>query len=82
VLRFLGGTEQQLLPFVRLEVYDNQAGLPQGFSRDRALKVVETTVGLSYRPIRQVVFKTDVQLRDRDRGDDILLLNFGLGTMF
>lgn len=82
VLRFVGATEQQLLPFIRFEGYDNQAGLPDGYTRDRRLKVFETTIGLSYRPIRQVVFKTDVQLRDRDRGDDTLLLNFGLGTMF
>ncbi len=82
VLRFVTATEQQLLPFVRIEMYDNQAGLPAGFTRDRRLRVVETTMGVSYRPIRQVVFKSDVQLRDRDRGDDELLLNFGLGTMF
>ncbi|HSI03557.1 MAG: hypothetical protein ACAI38_01615 [Myxococcota bacterium] len=82
VLRLITTTEQQLMPFVRLEAYDNQAAVPDGYTRDRSLKVMETTFGLSYRPIRQVVLKSDLQLRDRDRGDDLLVLNFGLGTMF
>ncbi len=82
LLRLVTTTEQQLMPFVRLEAYDNQAGVPAGYDRDPSLKVFETTFGVSYRPIRQVVFKSDLQLRDRNRGDDLLLLNFGLGTMF
>ena len=82
VLRPLNFTEQQLLPFVRLEFYDGHAEVPEGFERDPALSVKELTTGLSYRPIQQVVIKADVQARNRRRGFDEAQANVGLGFMF
>lgn len=75
-------TEQQLLPFVRLEVYDGQSGVPEGFVRDAFYDVRELTAGVSYRPIQQVVLKADVQVRNRRLGFDEAQANVGLGFMF
>lgn len=80
VLRF-ADSSHQLLPFVRAEAYDTQSAVPDAFLRNRALSVQEWTFGLSYRPIRQLVFKTDAQLRDRRSGLDELQLNVGMGYM-
>lgn len=80
VLRF-ADSSHQLLPFVRAETYDNQSQVPDAYRRNRALTVDEWTFGLSYRPIRQLVFKTDVQLRDRRAGLDELQINAGMGYM-
>jgi hypothetical protein len=82
VLRPFAFTEQQLLPFARLEFYDGHADVPEGFARDPALSVKELTAGLSYRPIQQVVLKADVQLRNRRLGLDEAQGNLGLGFMF
>jgi hypothetical protein len=82
VFRPFGFTEQQLLPFARLEFYDGHAEVPEGFARDPALSVKELTVGLSYRPIQQVVVKADLQARNRALGFDEAQADIGLGFMF
>jgi hypothetical protein len=74
--------QHELLPFVRLETYDTQAKVPSGYRRDPALDVDVLTMGLTYRPIPQLAFKNDVQLRDRRYGLDELQVNFGFGYMF
>jgi hypothetical protein len=81
VLRPIFHTSHELVPFVRAEYYDTQAKIPAGYKRRRDLSVTELTMGLSYRPIRNLVFKFDVQLRDRLRGNDSLLINAGTGFM-
>ncbi len=75
-------TEQQLLPFVRVEYSDGQSAVPDGFERDGFFDVKELTVGASYRPIRQIVVKADAQLRNRRLGFDETQVNVGLGFMF
>jgi hypothetical protein len=82
VFRPFAFTEQQLLPFARLELYDGHAEVPAGFVRDPALSVKELTAGLSYRPIQQVVIKGDIQVRNRRLGFDEAHANIGLGFMF
>ena len=82
ILRLLASTRQQLLPFVRLELYDSQAQLPGGFTRNRALTAREITTGLSYRPIQQLVFKADAQFSFRDNGARGIQLDLGTGFMF
>jgi hypothetical protein len=81
VLSLVHGS-QQLLPFVRAEYYDTQASVPSSFRRDPSLDVFELTAGLTYRPITQLVFKADVQRRDRKRGYDEVQMNLGFGYMF
>jgi hypothetical protein len=75
-------TDHQLLPFVRLEMYDTQADVPDAYDANPELDIEELTMGLSYRPIAQLVFKSDVQLRDRRLGLDELQINFGVGYMY
>lgn len=82
ILRPFSFTEQQLLPFARLEFYDGHAAVPEGFTRDPSLSVKELTAGVSYRPLQQVVLKADVQVRNRRLGLDEAQGNVGLGFMF
>lgn len=81
-LWFVDPAGAALVVFGRLETWDLNAAVPEGFSRDPALDVDIGTFGLTFRPISQVVFKADVQLRDRRYGLDELGVNAGLGWMF
>ncbi len=81
VLRPLGFSHQ-LLPFARLESYDTQAQVPTGYQKNPTLAIREYTFGASYRPIPQVVFKGDYQLRNRRLGLDERQINFGVGFMY
>jgi hypothetical protein len=74
---------QQLNAFLRYERYNTQAGVPSGVTRDDALARRITTFGLSYKPVYNVVFKGDYQLR-RNRagvGQD-QQLSLGVGYQF
>jgi hypothetical protein len=81
VLRPLG-VSHQLLPFGRIEAYDTQSALPDGYAENPSFNVREYTFGVSYRPVQQVVLKADYQLRNRKLGFDQTQLNFGLGFMY
>jgi hypothetical protein len=76
------GSSHQLLPFARIEHYNTQAEVPEGYEQNPTLNVREYTFGLSYRPIQQIVFKADYQLRNRRLGFDETQLNFGAGFMY
>ena len=80
---FAPASTQQLHAFVRHERYNTQAGVPSGVTRDDALARRITTLGLSYKPVYNVVFKGDYQLR-RNRagvGEDEQL-SLGVGYQF
>ena len=72
----------QLVPFARLEYYDTQSAVPDGFDRNPTRSVREYTFGASYRPIRELAIKADYQLRNRKLGLDERQINFGLGFMY
>jgi hypothetical protein len=72
----------RLVPFARLERYDTQWGVPDGQDPNPLRTVSEGTFGASFHPSDAIVFKGDVQLRDRKLGDDELGVNFGLGWAF
>jgi hypothetical protein len=72
----------QLVPFARLEYYDTQSAVPEGFDRNPTLRVREYTFGASYRPIRELAIKADYQLRNRKLGLDERQINVGLGFMY
>ena len=74
-------TRYELVPFVRAEMYNTQAKVPRGFQRKKSFDVQELTMGLSFRPLRSLVFKFDVQLRDRRLGYDEVQINAGTGFM-
>jgi hypothetical protein len=70
----------QLNAFIRHERFNTQAGVPAGVVRDDALARRITTFGLSYKPVYNVVFKGDYQLRRNHAGvgqDEQLALGVG-----
>jgi hypothetical protein len=74
------GSAQRLDAFLRHERYNTQAGVPAGIVRDDALARRITTFGLSYKPVYNVVFKGDYQLRRNRAGlgeDEQLALGVG-----
>jgi hypothetical protein len=74
---------QQLNAFIRHERFNTQAGVPAGVTRDDALARRITTVGLSYKPVYNVVFKGDYQVRRNkaEVGEDEQL-SLGVGYQF
>jgi hypothetical protein len=74
---------QRLNAFLRYERYDTQADVPAGVIRDESLARRITTVGLSYKPVYNVVFKGDYQLQrtraELARGE---VLSLGVGYQF
>src|SRR5262249_42403051 len=75
-------SRQSLVPFVRYERFDTQASVPDGFLRDPSLDQSIGTVGISWKPIPQVVLKADYQDRDRRSGDGVDEFHVGLGWIF
>jgi hypothetical protein len=77
-----GAGGRSLIPLARWEEYDTQAAVPAGFLADPANHVRSLTLGLSYKPLEQLVVKTDYQaFRDaaRDHSHETHLL---LGYIF
>jgi hypothetical protein len=74
---------QRLDAFLRHERYNTQAGVPDGVTRDDALARRITTIGLTYKPVYNVVFKGDYQLRRNKAGiGEDQLFNLGVGYQF
>lgn len=76
------GVSHQLLPFARIERNDTQVSVPDGYAPNPTHVVRDLTVGLSYRPIPQIVLKTDLVLRDRLLGVDESIVGLGGGFMY
>ena len=69
--------------FVRYDWVDTQAELPAGATENPAARRDEITVGASFWPVSDVVFKVDYQWRDDDTGDGLPeRFNMGLGWSF
>jgi hypothetical protein len=76
-------TTQRLDAFVRHERYNTQAGVPGNVTRNDALARRITTLGLTYKPLYNVVFKGDYQLRRNKAGvGEDQLFNLGVGYQF
>ncbi len=73
------GSAQRLNGFVRYERFDTQAAVASGTIRDGAFARRITTVGLTYKPVWNVAFKTDYQLR-RNQADAAEDEVFALGV--
>ncbi|HEV8267716.1 MAG TPA: hypothetical protein VGR00_05765, partial [Thermoanaerobaculia bacterium] len=61
VLSLVAGTKLSLSPFLRYERYDTQSRVPDGFDRNPENDVNVFTLGLSFKPIAEVVVKVDWQ---------------------
>ncbi len=79
------GWNQHLAAFARRESYDTVLDL-SGRARtddDRKLSVTDWVLGLTYKPISQVVLKSDVVLRRPiDSSANETLISFGVGCMY
>lgn len=74
---------QRLNAFLRYENFDTQAGVPAGVVKDESLARRITTLGLSYKPLYNVVFKGDYQLlRNKAGVGEGELLSLGVGYQF
>jgi hypothetical protein len=56
-----GAGERALIPFARWEAYRTQAALPAGYLGDPANDVRSLTLGFNFKPLEQVVVKSDYQ---------------------
>jgi hypothetical protein len=84
LLQFLApASMQRLNAFVRHEHYDTQADVPTGVTDDPANARRYTTFGLTYKPVWNVAFKGDYQLRRNAAGTgEGEVLRFGVGYQF
>ena len=73
---------QYLAPFIRWEQYDTQASVPSGFFRNPANDRNDLTIGLDYKPIPNVVIKTEYQRIANEADSSKNQFNFGLGYVF
>lgn len=74
---------QQLNTFIRYEHYNTQAGVPAGVVVNDSLARRITTVGLSYKPLYNVVFKGDYQiLRNKGGVGENEIASLGVGYQF
>ncbi|MFT3766060.1 MAG: hypothetical protein QM820_11170 [Minicystis sp.] len=76
------GLSHQVVPFARIEYYNTQSAVPDGYKANPVYSIREYTFGASYKPIREVVFKADYQIRNRQAGPDETQANFGVGFMY
>jgi len=75
-------TNHYLAPFFRYERYDTQQKVPAGYTKNGANSRTEYTVGLTYKPIPQVVVKGEWQDLDNQAGTGVNQVNFALGYIF
>ncbi len=75
-------TGMSLEPFYRFAYYDTQRDVPSGSARDRSREITVQTVGLSFKPIPNVVIKADYRNRDSRAGDLPDEFNLGIGFAF
>ena len=73
-------TEMALVPFVRVDYYDTT--FRESDPDFNLPAFVVPTIGLSYRPIAQVVFKFDYQYERPSSGTIVNRWNVGMGYMF
>jgi opacity protein-like surface antigen len=79
---FLSDTEQYLAPWVRYSRYNTQEDVPSGFVPDGANDREDFEVGLSYKPIPQVVIKTEYRYLDAKDGNPPDEYRLGAGFVF
>ena len=75
-------TTHQLIPFVRYEKVDTQATVPSGFSSDPVNDETIVTLGLSWKPLPQIVGKLDYEIHENGAGAGVDQFNIALGYLF
>lgn len=85
VLSLTSVQNQALIPFVRYEVLNTQAGMPEGFEALEEKSAYDQTIltgGIAYKPLPQLVFKGDFQLVSNEAETGVDQFNLGLGYIF
>ncbi len=75
-------TGHQLVPFVRYEAVNTQAEVPLGFSANPTNDVTILTLGLSWKPLPQIVGKVDYQIQGTEAETGVDQVNVALGYLF
>jgi len=78
----LPDTSHYLAPWFRYSRYDTQESVPDGFTRDAKRDVDVYEVGLSYKPIPQVVVKLDYRNQHNQAGSAPDEIRIGAGFVF
>jgi hypothetical protein len=76
------GTTHYLAPWLRYSRFDTQSSVPPGFRADDTRDRDVYEIGLSYKPIPQVVLKLDYRLQDAKSGNLPDELRVGGGFVF
>jgi len=71
-----------LIPYARWEAFNTQDAVPSGFRADRANDVETLTLGLAFKPLEQIILKTDYQNVDNGAGTGVDQFNVVLGYVF
>jgi hypothetical protein len=74
--------EQYLAPWFRYSRYNTQEDVPSGFSADDAEDREDIEIGISYKPIPQVVIKTEYRNLEAKEGDRPDEFRIGAGFVF
>lgn len=78
----LPGTTHYLAPWIRYSKVNTQDSVPSGFAADPKRDRDFVEIGLSYKPIPQVVLKLDYRDQDADKGDVTDEIRVGAGFVF
>jgi hypothetical protein len=81
VFRLLG-IEQELYPHLRLEKIDTQYVVAAGNKTDKQYEQNVLTLGVAYKPIRQISAKIDYSFYSNKADTGVNQLNFALGYLF
>jgi hypothetical protein len=82
ILNLIRPGEMSLTPFVRLEAYNTQDEVPDGYTASAANDVELLTIGLNFKPNDQVVAKAEYQIYDDAGGKLPDQWNLAMGYVF
>jgi hypothetical protein len=82
VLSLTARSRMSLSPYLRYERFDTQASVPDGFERNPENSVNVLTLGVAWKPIEQIVVKTDWQRIRNAASTGTSQWNLGLGWLF
>ena len=75
-------TEHQLVPYVRYEQINTQDRIPDGFSADPANDRQIITIGAEWKPILNLVVKTDYLINKNEADTGVNQFNVNIGYLF
>lgn len=75
-------TEHQFIPYIRYEQLNTQDEVPTGFAANPANDIELITLGAAWKPIGNVAFKADYQIRNNEASTGLNQFNLALGYLF